>query len=117
MFPSYIVENKEFLNKLAKTKSHKKFINLIKNANNEQLLAIVDICHNIVKGNLKLKNIKRKKLSQSKNYYRAVSRSRSAKTAQHRIQTGGNPGLIAAIIAPVLGALAQNLLDKALSKE
>lgn len=117
MFPQHIGDNKEFLNKLAKTRSQQKFIQIVRNANDEQLLAIVDICYNIIRGNLNLKNKNRKKLAGSGDYYRAISRSRSPKTAQTRIQTGGNPGLIAAIVAPVLGALAQTLLDKALSKE
>ena len=52
MFPDYIVENKDFLQNLSKTKSPKKIIKLIRNASDEQLLAIVEICYNILRGEL-----------------------------------------------------------------
>ena len=117
MFPDYIVENKDFLQNLSKTKSPKKIIKLIRNASDEQLLAIVEICYNILRGELQLKNHKRKSLSVYGDYFRTISRARTPKAAANRIQTGGNPAVIGAIIAPVLGALAQNLLDRALSKD
>ena len=116
MFPDHITSNKKFLEKLRKTKSQKKFIKLIRNANDDQLLALVDICFNVIKGNLNIKNRQRIKLANNGDYYRTISRARSPKAAQVRIQTGGSPTLVGAILAPVLGALAQNLLDKALSK-
>lgn len=116
MLPDYINDNKDFLQKIARTKSNKRFLQLVKNANNDQLLAIVDICFNILKGNLNLKNRKRAKLSVNKDYYRSIAKARSAKTARNRIQTGGSAAVLGAVIAPVLGALAQSLLDKALSK-
>jgi hypothetical protein len=116
MYPDYIIKNQDFLQKICRTKSNKRFAKLLKTASEEQLLAVVDICHNILKGNLTLKNTQRKKLARSGDYYRAISRARSPHTARRRIQSGGNIGLIGAIIAPVIGALAQSLLDKALTK-
>jgi hypothetical protein len=116
MYPDYIIKNQDFLQKICRTKSNKRRTKLLQAASDDQLLAIVDICHNIIKGNLNIKNSKRKKLALTGDYYRAISRSRSPRTTLHRIQSGGNIGLIGAIIAPVLGALAQNLLDKALNK-
>jgi hypothetical protein len=116
MYPDYLIKNQDFLQKICRTKSNKRLAKLLKTASEDQLLAVVDICHNIIKGNLNIKNSQRKKLARSGDYYRAISKARSPQTAKNRIQKGGNIGLISAIIAPVLGALAQNLLDKVINK-
>ena len=92
-------------------------LQIIKEANDDQLLAIVEICFNILRGNLNLKQKYRHKLSKHADLYRSISRSRSAHSARTRIQQGGSIGALAPIIAPILGALAQTLLDKALSNK
>ena len=116
MLPDYVINNQDFLQKICRARSEKRLTKLLKKASDDQLLAIVDICYNIVKGKVSIKNSKRKKLAQTANYYRSISRARSPVTARNRIQSGGSINLIGAIIAPVIGALAQNLLDKALAK-
>ena len=117
MIPKYIESNRDFLHCICNIKSQQKLDKLIKEANDEELLAIVDICYNILRGRLRLKEKDRARLSSNADYYRSISRSRTPNTARHRIQVGGNPALIGAIVAPILGALAQTLLDRALSKE
>ena len=116
MYPEYILQNREFLEKIRKARSTRRLANLIREANDGQLLAIVDICHNILKGRLKLRHNQRTKLSKNADYYRSLSRARTPATTKKRIQEGGGPALLGAIVAPILGALAQTLLDKALSK-
>jgi hypothetical protein len=50
-YSPYVRENFEFLQKLAKTKSDKKKNALLLTATAEQILAIVEICANILKFN------------------------------------------------------------------
>ena len=54
-FPNYIANNNEFLNKLSKTKSEKRKNKYISEASKEQILALVEIIVNILKGNFPLK--------------------------------------------------------------
>ena len=111
-FSNYIKNNCEFLQKLAKTKSERKKQKYISIADRDKLLAIVEICTNILKANFPLKNHQRKKLSRNAEYYRKISRARTEKSARNRIQTVAVA--LAAILAPVLGSLAQHILDKTL---
>ena len=116
-FPEYIKENSDFLRKVSKTKSEKNTLKYLKEANADQILAIVEICTNILKANFKLNTRQRRKLATFADYYRNISRSRTERTARHRIQHGGQIGALAAILAPVLGSLAQHVLDKTLLKK
>jgi hypothetical protein len=113
-FSPYIVSNVNFLNTLAKTHSDKKKHTLLINATADQILSIVEICYNVLKSNFTLTTPQKQKLAKYADYYRIIATSRTEKTARHRIQQGGQLA-IAAILAPVLSVLAQNLLDKALN--
>ena len=110
-FSPYIKENVNFLTKLAKIRSEKCKRTLLLEATPEQILSIVEICANVLKNNFILTTRQRRKLAQYADLYRSISRSRTETTARNRIQEGGQLA-IAAILAPVLSALAQNLLDK-----
>jgi len=116
-YSDYLKNNCEFLQKLAKTRSDRKKQKYISLADRDKLLAIVEICTNILKANFPLKQSQRKKLSRNADYYRKISRVRTEKSARHRIQTGGSAIALAAILAPVLGSLAQHLLDKTLLRQ
>ena len=113
-FSPYINENIDFLHRLSKTKSEKKKYTFIKHASSEQILAIVEICANILGARFELNKRQRRKLAQFADYYRAVARSRSEKTARHRIQQGGQAVALSAILAPILGSLVQHVLDRTL---
>lgn len=119
-FPLHIVDNSNFLKRLAKTKSHKVRHALILQATPDQILSIVEICANILGSNFVLSASQKKKLAKYANYYRNIARSRSPNTARRRISTGlyqeGGQLAIAALLAPVLSTLAQTLLDKALNE-
>jgi hypothetical protein len=115
-YPEYISQNLEFFKKLAKTKSEEKKKKYLSDADCIQILGIVEICWNILKGKVNLNTRIRRKLAQNADYYRKVSRARSEKTARNRIQQGGSVGALAAILAPVLGSLGQYVLDKTILK-
>lgn len=110
-FPSYIKDNYDFLKGLSATKSDKKKNKLLQNAGVEQILGIVEICLNVLRSNFQLTKKQRKKLSKHADFYRALSRSRTEKTARTRIQQGSGIAL-GAILIPVLGALAEHLITK-----
>lgn len=116
-FPDYLKSNSEFLNKFAKTKSENIRKKLLTSADRDKLLAIVEICSNILKGRIPLNKRQRRRLAASADFYRSIARARSEKTARHRIQTGGQLGALAAILSPVLGVLAQHVLEKALGEK
>ena len=114
-FPPHIINNKDFLQKISKTRSEHRKNKYLEEATFDQILALVEIIRNILKGNISLhKNIYLKHLSQFADYYRAVSNSRSEQAARRKLQSGGAIP-IAAIIAPVIGAIAQHILDKTLN--
>ena len=115
-FPNYITENQVFLEKLSKTKSRKKFEYLLSNATSEQILAITEIVHNILKGNCQLRRSRRIKLAKNADYYRKIARSKTEKGALKNIQSGGQLGVLGAVLAPILSILSQSILDKALKK-
>lgn len=115
-FPEYIHKNREFLGQFTKTRSANKRSQLLRQADREKLLAIVEICSNILKGRIPLNRRQRKRLADSADFYRSIARARSEKTARHRIQTGGSLGALAAVLSPLLGVLAQRILDKTLGK-
>jgi pyruvate formate-lyase activating enzyme-like uncharacterized protein len=115
-FPEYIKNNREFFHQFAKTKSQRKRTKLLGEADREKLLAIVEICSNILKGKIPLNPRQRRRLADSAQFYRSIARSRSERTARHRIQTGGSLGALAAILSPILGVLAQHVLDRTLAK-
>jgi hypothetical protein len=116
-FPEYITNNHKFLGTLAKSRSNRKRNNLINSANLEALLSIAEVCKNVLAGKFELSNRKRRHLSKSGDYYRSIAESNSAKKARNRIQTGGSLTALAAILSPVLGVLAQHILDKTLAKK
>ena len=114
-FSPYIRSNYQFLNKLAKTRSDRKKHSLILEATPEQILSIVEICANILKSNFVLNTSQKNRLARYADYYRAIARSRTERSARNRIQQGGQLA-IASLLAPVLSVVAQTLLDKLITK-
>jgi hypothetical protein len=114
-FSPYIRENYQFLNKLAKTRSDNKKYHLILQATPEQILSIVEICANILRSNFVLNTRQKRRLARYAEYYRAIARARTENTARKRIQQGGQLA-IATLLAPVLSAVAQTVLDKVIHR-
>lgn len=110
-FSPYIKENIEFLQKLATTRSDKKKNTLLLNASAEQILAIVEICANILKFNYTLTKSQKVKLAKYADFYRAIARTRTEKGARRRLQQGSGIAL-GAILIPILAELATHLVEK-----
>ena len=113
-FSPCIRENTAYLQKLASTKSEERKRQLIENATADQILAIVEICANILKFNFTLTKGQKRKLAKYADYYRSISRARTQETAKRRIQQGSGI-VLGAILAPVLSVLAQQLLEKVIT--
>lgn len=107
-----ICNNKNFLNKLAKTKSSNKRHKLLKKATTEQLLAIAEICLNIVTSRFSLTTRQKQRLLPYVDIIRQMSRLRSQKGARKLIiQKGsGLPGLFASLLTPILIELAKSYI-------
>ena len=107
---SLVCENSNFLCKLSRTKSERKRLRLLKHANTEQLLAIAEICLNIVNTQFLLTSRQKKRLLPYADFVRRMSRLRSERGARKLIiQKGtGLPGLFAALITPIILELARS---------
>jgi len=107
-----ILENGKFLSLLSKTKSEKKRRRMLKLANSQNLLAIAEICLNIVKARYKLTTRQRKRLLPYAGFVRQMSRARSEKGARKLlIQKGsGVGGVLAALLTPILIELGRKII-------
>jgi hypothetical protein len=110
-YSPYIRDNVDFLKQLAATKSDRKKNSLLLQATSDQILAIVEICANVLKYNFSLTGKQKRKLAKFADYYRALSRARTERSARNRLQQGSGVAL-AAILAPIVGALAERLIQK-----
>lgn len=76
---------------------------IIKSANPELINCISDICHNILRGNLKLTTSQKQKLMKYKNNIRKIANKKSTqKSKKELIQKGG---FLASILGPLVGSL------------
>ena len=106
-----VIDNLMYIKKLARTKSDKKRLDLLRNANTEELLSIVEIALNILSSNFLLSNIQKKKLLPHSNYIRKLAKVRSEKGARKVIQYGGG-AFLPALLIPVIAEAVRFLLTK-----
>ena len=83
-FSPHINENVQFFKKLAFIRSDKKKNDLLKEATADQILGLVEICANILKFNFQLNKRQKRRLCKYADYYRAIARARTKKTARKR---------------------------------
>jgi hypothetical protein len=72
-----VLNNYIFLRKIAKSKTEKRRIGLLKNASKEQLLTLVEVASNILSSNFLLTKQQKAKLLPHAHYVRKLSRTRS----------------------------------------
>jgi hypothetical protein len=107
-----IHQNAEFITKLARSKSTQKRQRLLKNATTKELLALAEICLNIVSSRFQLTTRQRKRLMPYAEWVRRMSRMKSDRGARKfATQKGsGIQGLFAALLTPILIELLRNKL-------
>lgn len=99
-----VKENENFLRKLATTKSDKKRSVMLKDATSNELLALLEMCINILRARVKLTNCQKQKLANHADFLRKFARCRTEKSARKVIQTGSG-ALFPALILPILAKL------------
>lgn len=109
-----VCNNSQFLHQLASTKSENKKRKLLKQAATDQLLALAEICLNIVKSRFKLTTRQKKRLLPYADFVRRLSRARSERGARKiLVQRGsGFGGVFAALLTPVLIELARYAFNR-----
>ena len=111
-----VLENYSFLRKIAKSKSDRKRLSALRNANRDELLALVEVCSNILSSNFNLTTRQKKKIVPFANYIRKLARIRSESGARKIIvQTGAGiflPSLLIPVIAEATRYLISSQFDK-----
>ena len=109
---SLIMDNKDFLNLLARSKSDSKRHRMLKHANSQQLLAIAEICLNIVKARYQLTTRQRKRLLPYAEFVRRMSRARSERGARKVISQKGSGigGVLTALLTPILIEIGRKII-------
>jgi len=107
--PSELVKrNSKFLNNILTCSKSRRLINeVISKASEEELLCLVEISLNLLKGRLKFHKKRLNNLANNAHLLRKISRSRSASSARRLlIQKGGGfpavAGLLASIVFPLI---------------
>jgi superfamily I DNA/RNA helicase len=108
-----VIKNFNFLKKIAKTHSTKKWKTLINDANTDELLSLTEISSNILSGQFKLTKKQREKLLPFANYIRKIAKARSEKGARklYSNQEGGQ-AVLGALLGPILVEAAHHLISK-----
>ena len=107
-----ILDNYKFLRKISKSKSEQRRLSLLRNANREQLLSLVEVAANILSSNFSLTNRQRQKLAPHASYLRSLARIRSERGAKRIVVQRGNGIALSALLIPVITEATRLLLSK-----
>ena len=108
-----VLENYPFLKRLSRTKSEDKRESLLRSASRNELLSLVDICHNILKSNFTLSSKQKSKLLPFADIVRKFARIRSERGARKIIKNQkGRGALFTTLLAPVLLEAGRQLISK-----
>jgi len=106
-----ILENYSFLTKIAKSKSERKRLNSLRNANRDELLALVEVCSNILSSNFNLTTRQKNKIVPFANYIRKLSRFRSESEARKFVVQKGAGIFLPSLLIPVLAEATRYLIS------
>lgn len=101
--------NLEFLRSLAGTSSAKKRRALIEKASIEELLCLVEIATNVVKGRFPLRPLRVNKLREHAPVLRRLSRVRTPGAARRLVQSGEGLSAVVPLIVPIIAHLLLEL--------
>lgn len=109
-----IYDNAHFLRALARSKSITRRKRLLKQATPDHLLALVEICLNILCASFRLTSRQKQRLAPHADFVRRLSRKRTERGARHfLVQKGsGIGGLFGALLAPILLEVAKAISKK-----
>lgn len=118
-FSPLIHSNSTFIQQLARCQSETKRRRLLKTATTKQLLALAEICLNIVASRFQLTTRQKKRLIPYADFVRRMGRMRSERGARKfALQRGGGAGgLFAALLTPILIELGRLAGSKIIKKE
>lgn len=106
-----VFDQYDFIRMLCRTRSSRKCAKLISAATDEQLLTLVEIALNILKGRFPLKPRYHRKLEPLAESVRKLSRARSPEGARRTLQIGGNP-LLSSLLIPIVFEVGRQLLSR-----
>ena len=101
MVGDIVQQCKEFLWKLATTKSDRKYYRTVANASDEELLSVVEISLNILRGCYKPRRNYMKKLVDDADFVRKLARARTPRAVK-RLLREGDQSTLQSLILPVL---------------
>ena len=111
-----ILENYSFLRQIAKSKSDSKRMKTLRNASKDELLALVEICSNILSSNFNLTTRHKNKITPFANYIRKLARIRSESAARKIVVQKGSGAFLPALLIPVIAEAARYLISSQLEK-
>lgn len=112
MVSQRVLENFDFLERVARTSSSRKRLRYLEEADAEQLLAIVECCFNVLRARLPLTRQQRARLAEHAAHIRRISRVRTERSARKVIQSGDGIA-IATLLLPVIAEATRTLLAAA----
>lgn len=101
MVGKVVLRNIKYLRRLAQTKSARVRETLIKNASEEQLLAILEVCLNVLRFRVRVSLPARRKLAHHAAQLRRLSRARTASSVR-RILKSSSGSIFRPLLQPVL---------------
>lgn len=111
-FSPLINDNEKFLRQIVQSKKSGQH-ELVKCATDEQILCLVEICLNILKGRVPLRKSHLKKLRQQAHSLRKLARTRSSRSAKHvLLQQGQGVPAIAGLLTSIIVPLITNAINK-----
>ena len=105
-----VLENYNFLYRLAKTRSEARRFDLLQNATPIELLTLVEIAKNYKHAGYRLPKRAFIRLAPYADCVRKLSRTRSERSAKRVIVQKGGGGFLASLIIPLLAEAAQQLI-------
>lgn len=106
-----VVRNLDFLKHIAKTRSPNVRRELVEHASADEILAIVEICLNVLRSRFPLNTRQRHKLKQHADYLRRLARVRTEKSARSLLQVGDGVA-IASLLIPVIAEIARTIIQR-----